>query len=484
MKLLGYTPDLDPTIEGVIVDCDAFIPDDTGMRSAPSAISVGLSTIPNAAVCHSATSLKSLDGVTRIFAGVPTTLYQQIGTGWTDIGRATAYNATGDNYWRFAQFGNTSLCANKGDVLQFSLTGNFADVTGAPKASIVETVGNFVFLFDTNEPTFGDSPNRWWCAALGEYDDWTPSISTQSATGLLTSSYGKIFAGKRLGDSIVAYKERAMYIGNYVGAPQIWNWQQIRGDAGCNSQEAVVDIGTPENPVHLFMGADDFWRFDGAIPIPIGAPVRHTIYRDLDFAFANRIKTVHDRVNTLVYFYYPGNGSNGILNKCVVYNYRQNKWGRDNRTIGAGLEFVTSGVNYDTIPYSTYDDIPNSLTYDSPFWTSGSIAPAVFNGNDLMTLTGEASNSSFTTGDLGDDTNYYLLQRVKPVWLTKPTSATLTNSHKYNMGDSLTEYRTTNMIESRFDVLLSSRWHRFRFNMTGEALLNEVKITYDNSGLE
>jgi hypothetical protein len=172
------------------------------------------------------------------------------------------------------------------------------------------------------------------------------------------------------------------------------------------------------------------------------------------------------------------------LDKCVVYHYRLNKWGRDDRSIDAGLEYISAGVTYDTFPFATYDDVPSTLTYDSAFWTSGNIAPAFIKNNGLFTLNGASTNSSFTTGDLGDENNYYLFQRVKPVWLMKPTIATLTNSYKYNMGDSLTEYRTTNMIDSRFDVLLSSRWHRFRFNMTGDALLNEVKIKYANSGLE
>jgi hypothetical protein len=226
----------------------------------------------------------------------------------------------------------------------------------------VETVAGFVFVFDTNDVTFGDSPNRWWCAAQNTYDDWTPSIATQSASGLLVSTSGKIFAGKRFGDQIVVYKERAMYIGTYVGAPQIWNFQQVPGEAGCNSQEGVVNIGTTDNPIHLFMGINNFWRFDGARPVPLGEGIlKKTIYAEFDDAYADRVKTVHDRVNSRVYFYYPKTGSNGVPNGCVVYHYRTNKWGRDDRSIECALEYVSGGITWDTIPFGTWDAINSSL---------------------------------------------------------------------------------------------------------------------------
>lgn len=485
MKLIGYAPDLDQTTEGVITECTAFIPTEKGMQAAPSAQSTGMDAL--ASTCYGGAAIRKLDASSRVFAGAATKLYERNGTSWSDVTRAVGgnYNLSGDDLWRFTQFGDVTLAVNKSDKLQYSSSGAFADVASAPKAAIVETVGNFVFLFNTNEASYGDSPNRWWCSAIRDYTDWTPSIATQCATGTLTSSYGRIYAGRRFGEQVVVYKERAMYIGTYVGAPIIWDFQQVPGEAGCNSQEAVCNIGTPENPVHLFMGVDDFYRFDGARPVAIGAPVKRTVYAQLDKAYANRIKSLHDRVNSRVYFFYPSIGSNGALTKCVVYNYRTNQWGRDDRNIEACLEFISSGVTWDSIPYSSWDSIPAALGWDSPFWLSGSTTPAIFNTSHvLQSLDGTATNSSFTTGDIGDDESYYLLQRVKPKWLTKPTTATMSNFYKANEGDTLTTGITTTMDRSRFDLLISSRWHRLQFNMVGDCVLNEVNLTYITDGLE
>lgn len=486
MQLVGYAPDANQTVDGVVTDCAAFVPTEKGYQAAPSAENAGLDTL--AAACYGAAVGVKLDSSFRVLAGTATKLYELSGTSWTDRTRSVGgdYGLGNDDYWRFAQFGDVSLAVNKQDVLQASTSGAFADVSGAPQADIVETVGNQVFLFNTNEGTYGDSPNRWWCSALRDHTDWSPSIETQSATNELVSTGGRITAGKRFGNQIVAYKERAMYIGTYVGAPLIWDFQEIAGDAGVSSNEAVVNIGTSDNPVHIFMGKDDFWRFDGARPVPIGAPLRKTVYEELDAQYAYRIRSLHDRVNQRVYFYYPSASGGGTLDKCVVYHYRQNKWGRDDRTIEAAFEYVAGGITYDTLDSvsSTYDGFDSELTFDSPFWTSGNEAPSVVSSSIVYTLTGTPNNSSFTLNDMGDDTNYLLLSRVKPVWLVKPATASMTNYYKDNEGDVLVEDITTSMTDSRFDVLRSARQHRLKFNLTGAYTLNDINVFLQQDGDE
>jgi hypothetical protein len=487
LKLIGYAPDVDPTIPGVITDCSAFVPSERGMRGAPSAQDIGAAAL--AAKCYGAATARRLDDSFRTIAGTQTKLYDLVANVWTDQSRTVggAYAVGADQFWRFAQFGDTLLAVNKADTLQASTTTTFANVTGAPKADIVETVGNFVFLFNTNEVSFGDSPNRWWCSAVRDQTDWTPNVATQCATNTLVSTSGRIFAGKRFGEQVVAYKERSMYIGTYVGAPLIWDFQQIPGDAGCSSQEAVVNVGTADNPVHIFMGADDFWRFDGSRPVPLGGPLRKTVFAELDPTYAYKIKTLHDRVNSRVYFFYPSDAGAGAIDQCVVYHYRANVWGRDDRTIEACMEFLSGGITYDTLDtyFATYNALPTDISYDSPFWTQGRLRMGIFNTSHILhSLDGVATNSSFTLGDYGDDENYFLLSRVKPVWLTKPTSATMTNYYKDSEGDSLTTDATTTMSLSRFDLLRSARWHRLRFDMVGDNELSTINAEYQEDGSE
>jgi hypothetical protein len=487
MKIIGYAPDIDPTIEGVITDCEALVPSERGMKSAPSAVDLGYAALSSE--CHGAVTVRKLDDSFRTFAATVDKIFELSSGAWTDQSRTVggAYSCGIDNQWRFAQFGDTTLAINKSDTLQQSTTSTFSDVAGAPKADIIEAVGNHVVLANTNEVTFGDSPNRWWVSATRNHTDWTPSVNTGCATNTIVSSSGRIFAARRFGEQIVFYKERAMYMGTFVGAPLILDVQQIAGDAGASSQEAVVNVGTADNPVHIFMGADDFWRFDGSRPTPLGSPLRKTVYAELNGAFAYKIKTLHDRINSRIYFYYPSNAGGGALDKCVVYHYRANLWGRDDRTIEVAVEFLTGGITYDTLDTvsATYDGFAADLTYDSPFWTTGTRRVGFFNtSHKINSLEGITGNSSFTLGDYGDDTNFYLLSRVKPVWLTKPTTAVMTNYYKNSEGDSLITGTNTTMSNSRFDVLRSARWHRLQFDMLGNYELSTINAEYAQDGME
>lgn len=490
-KLDGYAPDIDPTTPGVMVNCSSIIPTMKGFAGAPSAVSLGVDALASA--CQGASVMVKLDDSNRLIAGTGTKLYELSGTSWTDRTRASGgdYSLSGDTRWSFAQFGNVSLAVAKSDILQSSTTGAFANVGASiPKASIVETVGQFVFLFDVNDQgsigPFGDDPQRWWCCAIGDYTDWTPSIANQCASGQLTSSPGPIKAGKRFGDSIVAYKEKSMFLGVYVGPPAVWDFREIPGDAGALGQSVVVNIGTSENPMHLFMGHDDFFAFDGSRPVRIGTPIRETVYRELNRTYANLSIALHDQTKSLVYFFYCSSG-NTTPDKCVVYNYKTGKWGRDDRTVEMVVNYISSGLSYDDLgsSYSTYSDLP-SVSYDSSSFTSATPVPAIFNASHvLQTLNGPSVSSSITTGDFGDESISTCLSRVSPRFLTKPSSANMVNYHRRTLGDSLTTDQTTAMdSKARFDVMREDFWHRVRFDFTGPVELAAINTTAIPGGME
>ena len=485
IPFIGYAPDLDPTTPGVITNCAAIVPTLKGFKSAPTAQNVSLGAL--AAACQGAAICRKLDDTTRFFAGTGTAIYEAVSGSWTDRTRASggAYSAGADVRWRFSQFGNVSLAVQKADVLQASTTGAFANLT-APKASIVETVGQFVFLFDTDDATYSDSPDRWWCCAKGDHTDWVPDIDTECTTGRLTSSPGRITAGKRFGDGVVAYKSRSMFFGSYTGSPAVWDFKELPGEIGTPNQEAVVVVGTPDNPRHIFMGFEDFYSFDGARAVPIGTnAVKETVFGELNKQYAFGCWALHDRINSLIYFYYPA-GSSVNPNKCVVYNYRSNKWGRDDRQIEAAVEYISGGVTYSDLgaSYSTYNDLP-VISYDSPFWTSGFPIPAIFNTSHRpQTLDGVAGTSSITSGDTGDDTKLSLLSRVRMRFITVPSSGTMTNFYKRSSGDSLTQDQTVNLGTSRFNVMRSSGWHRFSWSFQGAMEVTAYKPELQEDGDE
>lgn len=484
IALKGYAPDADPTIEGVLTNCNQFIPTIRGFRAAPSAITTGQSVL--AGTCQGASILEKLDRTTRFFAAAPTKVYEASSTNWIDVS-GTTYAPASDVRYRFAQFGDVSLVATKSNRIHASsASGTFVGLA-APSAAIIETVNNFVFAFDTNEALFGDCTNRWFCSALGSYTDWVPSIVTQCASGTLTGAPGKILAGRRFGDNIIAYKQNSMYIGQYVGSPTIWSFTQIPGEVGALCQEVVVNIGTPEQPKHIFMGSDNFYSYDGSRPVPIGNNLREKVFNEELFRTYSYLSlSLHDRQKGNVYFFYCS--SNTLTpDKCVVYNYRTGLWGRDDRTIEMVVDYIAGGTTYDGLgsSYVTYDSMP-SLSYDALFATAGTSVPSLFTTtHSLYSLTGAATTSTFTTGDYGDTQMMSCLSRVIPRFITAPASGTMINYYRNASGDSLNTDMTTPMdSNSRFDVIREARWHRSRFDLTGPMELAVIDARFTGGGSE
>lgn len=462
-------PDADPTTPGVITDIDNMVPTiRSSYVGAPAGANVGMDAV--AAETFASAIVTTLTNIPRMFVGTATKLYEKDEAVWVDVSRATpAYGASSTNPWRFAQFGNSTLAINKADQLQSISSGlTFTDLA-APSASVMCVNKGFVILADTNNggaaETFGDSTDRWWCSAYMDETDWALSVTTQCTTGRIVDTPGPIRAMRAMGDNVVLYKASSMYIGSYQSAPVVWAFDLVSSEVGCSSQEAIVEIDNS----HFFPGDDDFYRYaPGGLPTPIGAPVKEWFFSRCDPAYKGRIKAAHDRVNALIYWFYPPIGSSSALTACIVYNYKSNKWGVADKAIECVTEYVPGGYTYETLPFVTYDTWPE-IAYDSPFWDVNSkYVGYIGTDHTIYSLTAVSSGSSLTSGHYGADNEFSLLSRVTLRYLNKPTSATMTNYYQNEHGDTWTEDATTAEVSGRFDVMRSAPWHKVTFTFVGD----------------
>ena len=444
------------------------------MEAAPTgAIPDGI--LPLVSECKGAAVVAKLDGSRRIFAGISGNIYELVAGSWTSVG--SGYSTGTEDRWNFAQFGDSTLAANRADTIQRSTGAGFSAIATAPKAKVIFSVGAFVMALNTSDGTYGDSPNRWWCSASYDDTSWTPSVSTLATTGLLVSAPGRITAGGRLGDYAVAYKERALYIGQFVGAPVVWDWQQIPGTAGCVGLEAWADIGG----AHFFVGPDNFWIFDGSRPVPVGqGQVRQWFYDNSSPSLRFKTKVVFDRQQNRVFIFFPSNGS-AVCDQALVYHLLTKQWGRVAVTIEAPLSYVSQGLTIDTMTaVAATIDALTSYSFDSQYWLSGGSALSYFNqSHQLLAFTGTAGASGFTTGDAGDDDIYTLLTKIRLRFAPsfKPTTATVNTYTKTEVGGSLSVASTASINDGKFDVLDSSRWHRASFNFTGPCKVLGIDAT-------
>lgn len=482
IPFVGFSPDLPPETPGAITDCSNILPGIGVFSAAPSAVDAGLGAVDSAALGFAVT--RKIDNTIRTFCGTSAKLYEA-GSTWADKSKVGGYALGPDYRWRFAQFGDLTIAAAKTETMQSINSGAlFADLSGtAPKAAIVEVLNNQVFALNIDGMGFGDDPTRWACSALGGATDWTPSVSTQCVSGQLLDAPGPITAGRRLGDVIVAYKERAMFVGEYVGVPEVWRFRHIPGEIGAPCQEAVVATGT----AHYFIGNDDFYVFDGARAQKLESSVRQWFFSQIDSRYAYKICGSFDRVNQRVFWWFASRSGSGTLDKCIVYHLVTKQWGRMDGVIEIAAEYLSPGVTYDGFGtlYSTYDTIPTTISYDSPFFAaSGSVLAAFGADHKAYTYSGTPTASSLTTSHYGDTLQFTTVSRVKPRFIVSPASSTIKYSYSNTDASTFTQNLTSALSNQWYDVLWSARWHKFELQFNGVCYISGIDVALSTDGFQ
>ncbi|MCP1651696.1 phage head spike fiber domain-containing protein [Pseudomonas nitroreducens] len=385
------------------------------------------------------------------------------------------YTSGTDTRWMFAQFGDATLATNRSNNLQRSTGGSFTDVATAPKAEVIFTVGAFVMALNLNDGS--EKPDGWACSAAYDDTSWTPSLATQATAGRLVATAGRLTAGMRLGEYAVAYKQRSIYLGQYVGAPTVWNWLQVPGgEAGCVGKEAICDIGG----AHFFVGDDNMWIFDGTRPIPVAdGTVRQWFYDNCNPQYRYRTICTFDRQKNLVWVFFPSNSSS-TPDSAIVYHVVGKRWGIANRAIEAALNYVQPGVTIDGLPaFSSTIDGLSSYSFDSQFWLSGGKSLAVFDtSHQLQSMTGVSTSSSMTTGEVGDDYAVSSLSQIRLRYALAPSAATAQVFIQQNSGVGFSAFASGTVLDGKFDVRTTARWHKAAFSFTGP-----VKITHMDAEL-
>lgn len=494
IPLQGLAPDIEESTPGVMVDTEidgvttnsyGFIPLTNGFGNLPGLVSVGASAL--SAECQGAAGVLLTGGSFRLFLGTAAALYELSGTSLNDVSKVGGYSAS-TNRWRFTAYGDYVYATDKIDPVQKSTGGNFADIAAIPKCDFIDRVKDFVIVASTNETTYGDQADRWWCSALGNPDDFTPSVATQCATNRVTDSPGPITASKALGDDWMIYKRGSMFKGTYQGPPFIWDFQRVSDFIGAMSHECVVKIGYS----HYFIGPDDFYVFDGAVPRPIPNNLKNWFFDRLDKDYGYKIQGFYDRYASIIYWFYPGpTNTTGEITNFVCVNLKKGTWGGGKAQIEALVEYVTGGMTYDEFwpptGSTTWDAIP-SVVYDSPFFFGGtSVMAAVNTSHTLGTYTGTTGSigMQFTLADVGDDNLFTTLTRVLPRYFTAPSSATMYYAGRQTMGAAETFDSGSTLSAGRFYKMASSRWHRIALSSTETSgVIAAISYDFEEDGEE
>lgn len=500
VPITGFEPDNNHASPGVITSCENLIPTLKGYKTAKSPANVGMDAL--ASECITSVVAELLDGSRRMFAATADKIFERNGTSWVDRS-GSAYAATRDAPWEFAQFGNSTIAATAGSKMQRSTGAGFTDLVSI-KAKHICAVKGFVIAAGTDEATYGKQDDRWWCSALNDETDWTPSIATQCTTGRLVDSPGEILAIRPLGQDLVAYKDSSIYVGRYAGPPGVWEWRLIPGRVGVASPNSIIDIGN----AHLFIGREDIYLFDGNYPRPLESPLKEWLYSRIDKPYMARVSHLYDPYEALVYFFYAAGTTDGLPNECIVYNHKSNKFGRFDPLYGttatdkkfiAGLNFVgktwdgwSPGYTWDTLPIvgKTWDDWPE-VTYDSHYWNTSERSPAYF-GMDkkVYSLTATPYKAKYESWHIGmNDESPSTLRRIRPIFKEIPhldavpaVSIEATIFGKTRARQDFVKRKTASFKNGKIDTLSTAQWHHFKLDIEGDLELVGMEIDLVQAG--
>jgi hypothetical protein len=472
IPVTGFEPSNNPTKEGVITYCTNLVPTNKGMRSVLSGEKIINTPVPEPVLAGY--TQKLLSGAGRIFACSGTKIYELLAGNWVNISKTGGYTTPVNHNWRLCQFGDVTIATNGNDTLQFStISGAFNDLPNAPKAKICESTQGFVMLFNTNDG-FETLQDGWWSSGLYDHTAWTPSSQTQSANGRLMDTPGAIIGAKAMAGNIIAYKNKSMYLGEYVAGDLIWSWRQISDNTGSYSHEGIIAV----EGAHYFVGDNGFFRYDGSRLEPIGTlEIKEWFKNNINLDHTDDIRGFYDNKNSLIYWYYVSKNQT-INDAAIVYHIPTNKFGRVVREITSVVDVTLPNMTWEELGslYMTWGSYPETMQWNSPVFYGADVGHSYFSPDGYLykAESGTALYSSFSTGDIGDDSLNSIISRVRVRFFIPPLTGSMTHSYRSSEGAPLVQTDTYQMNDSRFDLTKSARFHKLDFRFTGDVEISSI----------
>jgi hypothetical protein len=242
--------------------------------------------------------------------------------------------------WHFCQYENQTIACCLTFATQTATTGNCSDLAGAPRAKVVDTLNDALWLWNVHS---GGThyPDELWISDVGDITDYTPVTDGSSLAfkTQLTDCPGPGTAEIRFRDFMVIFKARGMWLGQYTGDDRIYDVSLYSANVGCIGKDACI---VAENTLY-FADDQNVYAFDGANlrSIADDSFITKTLTQSIlnpesgTGQSASRTQLHYDDVNKILTIY----ARDGARPQpAFTYNVVSGKWGK----IDAGSTYVDS----------------------------------------------------------------------------------------------------------------------------------------------
>lgn len=461
VKFGPWAPD-QPYTDGAMIDVCNAISYAGKYRALPTESEVSVSLVTGVLQGFSS---RLVNGNSKTYIATASKIYERSGAGWTDVSNGTYTLASGSR-WEFAQYKSNVYACSIDETLQYqvSASGNFADVSGGPKAACIGNVREFIVVGDVDESATLIPHKVRWCA-IDTPTDWTASEATQAGSQELDAQDGRVMAIKG-GEFGIILQQNAITRMVYIGAPIVWQFDKIDSRHGCEVAGSAVQVGR-----EVYFLSHDGWRVtDGSgQSVNIGAGFINKWFRDnLSTSNKSKIRGAYNPDWRAVVWTFPSATGSGDNDSLLVYSIDDKRWSRGTYGLVAMWDGSTTSVTLEGLDsyFATLEDVTPNM--DDPFWIGGEGKFLGMNSTGyLVALDNTPGTATLETNDTQlTQSGTTRVQGIEPVidgtttvqvgYKTLPTSTV-----------SYTAAQAPNTRTGIANFQIAARWLRAKFSVSG-----------------
>lgn len=283
------------------------------------------------------------------------------------------------------------------------VTGQFAEVDGAPNAEVMGVVKDFLVLGRLSDFQSGihwsaiDNPLSW--PAIGTDD--AQYVQSDRQIFPVGGRVQAIVGGVGGVDGLV-FLESAIQRMTYVGSPYIFQFDSVERERGLLAPKSPVVAGNL-----CFYLSEDGWRAtDGASVKGIGLErIDSWFFENCENSRIAEVRGVHDVQNRLALWTFPSPvAADGVHDRVLVYNYAVDKWAYGKLNTECIFPDYARGLTLEDLDAFGPVDSADMPSLDSPVFKSGKLGVSVFDtGHKLCKLEGETLEAVIDTAEYGGD---------------------------------------------------------------------------------
>lgn len=409
---LNYQPDLDTNWEvnpGAVTSMSGFAPmQDSSWATVDVDGNAGFAI--TGGDCLHAEMFEQISGAVRLLVFRAQNIDEYDSSG-TRTNRGTGYNASTAD-WSAVSWGNQIIACNYLDATQSSTGAGFSALGGSsPKARYAAANVNFVVLADVDDGGSNVYGDMVWWSAIRNPSSWAPSLATQAGNIRLLDSPGPIRQIVAYGDKFIAFKENAIFVGQYVGPPYVFSWKLVNNTIGCSYPKSVTECDGRLFWVHR----NGVYSFDGQQIENIGRGVFSSLNNDtVDTAIWN-VRARGDETQGIVWFCTNNSVVSTFTQHTMyahAYNVRTRQWTRVGSVCSSSASANNSRPCIVFGARGEYYSFKSSFALVSGFlWIDNAASPSL----DLLKAPGTTESAyTVTTGYIGQNDAAQTLVRIYP----------------------------------------------------------------------